>query len=46
MINKKKLFDNLKKETFLLWSSNKKLNDFVKLPKNLTYNDIPSFNIE
>jgi len=46
MISKKQLFDNLKKETFSLWSSDKILNEFVKLPENLIYNDIPSFNID
>ena len=46
MISKKQLFDNLKQETLSLWSSNKKLNEFVKLPDNLIYNDIPSSNIE
>ena len=46
MISKKQLFDNLKQETLSLWSSNKKLNQFIKLPENLVYNDIPSFNIE
>ena len=40
MENKHKLFDNLKKEIYLLWSKHKKLNEFVKLPKNLTYNRI------
>ena len=46
MKSKKQLFDNLKKETFSLWSRNKKLNEFVKLPENLIYNDIPSFKVE
>ena len=46
MISKKQLFDNLKQETFSLWSSYKELNKFVKLPDNLTYNNISSSNIE
>ena len=46
MISKKQLFDNLKKETLSLWSSNKKLNEFVKLPENLAYNDMSSSNVE
>jgi len=46
MISKKQLFDNLKKETLSLWSSNKKLNEFVKLPEKLAYNDMPSSNVE
>ena len=46
MKSKKQFFDNLKQETFLLWSNNKKLNEFVKLPNNLTYNDISNYNLE
>ena len=38
----KELFDNLKKEIFLLWSQNKNLSEFVKLPEKLTYNNIPN----
>ena len=38
----KELFDNLKKEMFLLWSQNKNLSEFVKLPEKLTYNKIPN----
>ena len=38
----KELFDNLKKEIFLLWSQNKNLSEFVKLPEKLTYNKIPN----
>ena len=46
MTNKYQLFDNLKKEFFLLWSSHKNLNEFVKLPRNLKYNSIPNNKIE
>lgn len=46
MTNKDQLFDNLKKEIFLLWSSHKNLNEFVKLPRNLKYNSIPNNKIE
>ena len=46
MTIKNKLFDNLKKEIFLLWSSHKNLNEFVKLPKSLKYNNIPNNKIE
>ena len=46
MKSKKQLFDNLKEETFSLWSSDKKLNKFVKFPDNLAYNDISSSNID
>ena len=38
----KELFDHLKKEIFLLWSQNKNLSGFIKLPKKLTYNKIPN----
>ena len=41
MTIKKKLFNNLKKEVFLLWSNYKNLNEFIKLPKSLKYNNIP-----
>ena len=46
MANKNQLFENLKKEIVLLWSSHKNLNEFVKLPKNLKYNDVPNSKIE
>ena len=46
MVNKNLLFENLKKEIVLLWSSHKNLNEFIKLPKNLKYNDIPNSKIE
>ena len=46
MTNKNQLFDNLKKEIFLLWSSHKNLKEFVKLPKNLKYNSIQNNKIE
>ena len=46
MKNKNQLFDNLKKEIFLLWSTHKNLNEFVKLPKNLKYNNIPNNKIK
>ena len=38
----KQLFDNLKKEMFLLWSKNKNLSEFIKLPEKLNYNKIPN----
>ena len=41
MTIKNKLFNNLKKEIFLLWSNYKNLNEFIKLPKSLKYNNIP-----
>ena len=43
----KELFYHLKKEMFLLWSQNKKLSEFVKLPEKLTYNryQIKSFSL-
>ena len=46
MTNKNELFDNLKKEIFLLWSNHKNLNEFVKLPKKLKYNSIPNNKIK
>ena len=38
----KELFDHLKKEIFLLWSQNKNLSEFLKLPEKLTYNKMPN----
>ena len=43
---KKVLFNNLKEELLILWSSNKSLNKFVKLPKKLKYNNIPNNKIK
>ena len=41
MATKKKLFNILKNEIFLLWSQDKNLKKFVNLPKNLIYNSLP-----
>ena len=42
MTNKIKLFEDLRQEIFYLWDKNDNLNQFVKLPKNLTFNVIDS----
>ena len=42
MTNKIKLFEHLRQEIFYLWDKNDNLNQFVKLPKNLTFNVIDS----
>ena len=46
MTNKSRLFQNLKKEIFMLWSSHKNLNEFIMLPKNLIYNNIPNNKVD